>query len=132
MHETIEGEVILIHLDTGTYYSLRGTGAEVWQALQLGAAQAEIVATFAVAYDATPDEIGSSVARLTGQLETEGLIEQREGAASTSVPRQLSTAGGSFIPPVLEKHTDMQDLIVLDPVHEVGAQGWPQRAEPDA
>jgi hypothetical protein len=27
--------------------------------------------------------------------------------------------------PVLEKFTDMQDLILLDPVHDVNPKGWP-------
>jgi hypothetical protein len=128
MHETIEGEVILIHLDTGTYYSLRATGAEIWQALQLGAGRPEIVDALAAAYDGSHDEIRSAVTGLIEQLQDEGLIESRDGVASPETP-SFAAAGGSFRPPVLEKHTDMQDLIVLDPVHEVGAQGWPHREE---
>ena len=30
VHETIDGETILIHLGTGAYYSLEGVGAHVW------------------------------------------------------------------------------------------------------
>jgi len=26
---------------------------------------------------------------------------------------------------VVEKYTDMQDLVLLDPVHEVDERGWP-------
>jgi hypothetical protein len=33
-----------------------------------------------------------------------------------------------FGQPVLEKFTDMADLLLLDPIHEVGEAGWPQRA----
>lgn len=36
VHETIDGEAILIHLVTGTYYSLDGVGAELWGALAAG------------------------------------------------------------------------------------------------
>ena len=32
---------------------------------------------------------------------------------------------GPFVPPTLEKYTDMQDLVLLDPVHEVDERGWP-------
>ena len=32
-----------------------------------------------------------------------------------------------FEAPRLEKYTDMQDLVLLDPVHEVDEQGWPQQ-----
>ena len=37
-----------------------------------------------------------------------------------------------YVPPVLEKFTDMQDLILLDPVHEVSERGWPHAAIPSA
>ena len=30
-----------------------------------------------------------------------------------------------FNAPVLNKYTDMQDLLLLDPIHEVDATGWP-------
>ena len=33
--ETIEGEVLLINLGTGNYYSLRGTGAAIWNAVAM-------------------------------------------------------------------------------------------------
>ena len=32
---------------------------------------------------------------------------------------------GPFTAPVVEKYTDMAELILLDPVHDVSALGWP-------
>ncbi len=37
---------------------------------------------------------------------------------------------GDYVAPVLESFTDMQDLILLDPIHEVDAAGWPNTATP--
>src|SRR5690349_17305658 len=109
MHETIEGEVILIALDTGTYYSLRESGADVWAGIGRGASQAEIVAALSRRYDGSPDEMSSAVAALLGQLEEERLIEaasaedgnaggwaEADSAAATKPP---------FVAPVFEKHT---------------------------
>jgi hypothetical protein len=31
--------------------------------------------------------------------------------------------------PVLNKYTDMQDLLLLDPIHEVDERGWPNSVE---
>ena len=31
LHESIDGEVIAIDLATGNYYSLRGSGADIWR-----------------------------------------------------------------------------------------------------
>jgi hypothetical protein len=32
-----------------------------------------------------------------------------------------------FTPPALTKFTDMQDLLLLDPIHDVGSGGWPAK-----
>jgi hypothetical protein len=134
IHETIEGEVILIDLKTGTYYSLRDTGAAVWQAIEQGADEDAVVAELTSRYDASEDQIRAAGTQLLVELEREGLIRAGEGEAAPATPPSASDNGAGRLPfaaPVLEKHTDMQDLILLDPVHEVGAQGWPHPAPPD-
>jgi Coenzyme PQQ synthesis protein D (PqqD) len=136
IHETIEGEVVLIDLKTGTYYSLRDSGAAVWQAIEQGAGVEGIAAELRARYDASEEQIRDAVRRLLGELEGEGLIRAEEGEAAPAAPPSASaSANGAgrlpFAAPVLEKHTDMQDLILLDPVHEVGAEGWPHPAPPD-
>ena len=37
----------------------------------------------------------------------------------------------SFEAPILHKYTDMQDLLLLDPIHEVDEAGWPS-VKPDS
>lgn len=134
IHETIEGEVILIDLKTGTYYSLRDAGAAAWQAIEHGAGEGEIAAELRSRYEASESEIADAVRRLLAELEREGLVRADEGEAGSAAAPPASDNGAARLPfaaPVLEKHTDMQDLILLDPVHEVGAQGWPHPAPPD-
>src|SRR5918911_43544 len=72
IYETIEGEVILIDLKTGTYYSLRDAGAAVWQALEGGADEDEIGAALERRYEGSPEEIREAVRRLLAELEGEG------------------------------------------------------------
>jgi hypothetical protein len=128
IHETIEGEVIVIDLKTGTYYSLRDTGAAIWQAIDKGAGEDEIVANLGLRYDASDDEIRDAVRRLLAELEQEGLVRAEHGEVEQATGLPGADDSGPRLPfeaPSLEKHTDMQDLILLDPVHEVGAEGWP-------
>ena len=133
IHETIEGEVILIDLKTGTYYSLRDSGAAIWRSLEQGAGEDDIETELRSRYEASGEEIRDAVRRLLGELEREGLIRTEDGEPATVSP-SFSDNGSARLPfeaPVLEKHTDMQDLILLDPVHNVGAEGWPHPAPPN-
>jgi hypothetical protein len=127
--ETIQGETIVIHLTTGTYYSLQETGAEVWDALNTGRPVDGVVDDLAERYDAPRTEIEAAVAQLVHDLRAEDLVaESDENGSVTSAP--VSQNGSSaertaFRAPRLEKFTDMQDLVLLDPVHEVDPRGWP-------
>jgi hypothetical protein len=134
MHETIEGEVIVIDLTTGTYYSLRETGAAIWQAIEHEADVDGIAAAVERRYEGDPAEVRAAVAQLLAELQSEGLIARAAGvngngsAAAAPDDGEVVESRAPFRAPVLEKHSDMQELILLDPVHEVGAQGWPQTA----
>jgi len=134
IHETIDGEVIVIDLTSGTYYSLRGPGAAVWEAVQAGGGEADAVAAVSRLYDGDADAIGTAVGGLLTRLEEERLVRRTEGVAAAAVPAVGEEPGTRlpFEPPVLEKHTDMQDLILIDPVHEVDARGWPHAAGAEA
>jgi hypothetical protein len=129
IHETIEGEVILIDLKTGTYYSLRGVGAAIWQGIVAGADSEQIADELLRRYDASNDQAADAVQSLIRELERESLIRTDDGDGDAAEPPTFENGAGARLPfelSALEKHTDMQDLILLDPVHEVGAEGWPQ------
>lgn len=126
--ETIEGEVILIDLKTGTYYSLREVGAAIWQGIVAGADSDQIAADLRRRYDASEEQIADAVENLLRELEREGLIRNDDSAEEATELPIFENGGGprlAFELATLEKHTDMQDMILLDPVHEVGAEGWP-------
>ena len=129
MHETIDGETIVIDLSTGTYYSLRGSGPTIWNAVASGASREAIVESLENAYEASPGEIAEAAGAFLAQLEAEQLIAQGNGAGPGGGPTSTPAATRSpFEQPQLEKYEDMQDIILLDPVHMVDDQGWPHRA----
>jgi hypothetical protein len=134
IHETIDEVAILLDLKTGTYYSLRGTGAAIWQSIQEGAGVEEIEADLRHRYEASDGEIHNAVQELVAELEREGLVRAEEGDTEHKPGPSASTNAEARLPfeaPMLEKHTDMKEVILLDPVHQVGAEGWPYPAEPE-
>ena len=135
IHESIDGEVIVIDLGTGNYYSLKGSGAEVWDLLvRTGSAtQTALVDALAVRFDAAREDLDAGVGALLAELRHESLIveDATNSAASAPVVPDAGVAKIAFTAPRLEKFTDMQDLVLLDPVHEVDASGWPERRTDD-
>jgi hypothetical protein len=73
VHQTIDDETIIIHFDTGNYYSL--TGAEIWQLVANGYPTAEIPRRLGQLYDADTEALKSGVEQLVGELAAEDLIE---------------------------------------------------------
>jgi Coenzyme PQQ synthesis protein D (PqqD) len=132
IHETLDGEVIVVNLDTGVYYSLTGVAAEIWAAVEAGASTAQAAAELHVRYDAPRDDIDGAVAHFVHELEREQLISG-DGDAGVHAPAAVNgTPRPKFVEPQLRKYTDMKELLLLDPIHEVGEAGWPNSAADDA
>jgi len=131
--ETIDGEAVLVNLETGDYFSLDRVGAEIWNVLSAGATIEEIGSVLATRYGLDPDIARAAVVGLIEEMQKEGLVVEDgslggEGAIellqATSQPDSMPRP---FEPPVLRKYTDMQDQLMLDPIHEVDGTGWPNR-----
>lgn len=126
----LEGEVVAIHLGTGIYYSLRGSAAVLWQALAEPADDVLLGARLVAQFGITPAQAEQDATVFLFRLQAEGLIRPAAGGAGPAV----ADAAGPMLPyaaPVFERFADLQDLLLLDPIHDVGAQGWPQRPKPN-
>lgn len=129
VYEEVDGELIVIDLGSGSYYSLAGCGPVVWQMLLGGASAAEIVAALEARYEAEPGEIEASVAGLLARLRENDLVIADDGAVAEAATATAAGEGREpFQPPVFERYTDMKDYFLLDPIHEVDPAGWPKPA----
>ncbi len=132
VHETIDGETILLDLRTGIYYSLDDNGSVLWNFLasagDAGGA-ADILAATAIDREKA---IREGVSIFVKQLLAENLlVEDGESRGDeTGIPDNLAeslrSVAKSFNPPVIQKYSDMQDLLMLDPIHDVDQEGWPE------
>lgn len=125
--ETIEGELVMINLARGTYYSTDGVGATIWELVQQGLPLGKVVTAACAAYAASPGEVAPAVERFLERLVDEQLVVPAEGVEPQPV-EQVSHASEvqPFAPPVLNVYADMADILLLDPVHDVDESGWPR------
>jgi hypothetical protein len=107
-------------LESGRYYSLEGAAARAWEAIQAGGDTDGVTAAVAAAAGIGAEDARPDVAVFLAELEEEGLILGGNGAGPVA-------AGPGRVRLVLNRYTDMQDLIVIDPIHDVDETGWPNR-----
>lgn len=121
--EIVDGEYVVINLDTGKYYNMVGLGAEVFELLIGGAPKSALLSLVCSDGDFAPkldDFIAVAV--------EEGLIQQIDVSAS-GLPLKSINLTGDLESLTIKVYTDMQELLGLDPIHEVDpAQGWPNQA----
>lgn len=122
--ETLDGEVVILDQVEGTYFSLGGAGADVWQMLLGGASTPAIVAAMCARFEGDAGAIGDAVTQLVERLAAEGLLDLVEGGAAPASSSEPE-ARRPWVAPSLERFTDLQSLLLLDPIHDVDASGWP-------
>ena len=138
VHEIFDDhEAAIINLKSGNYYSLDPVGAFVWAHIESGATVGEVVEEVLGRYEASPAEVSREVGRFLQTLEQEELIVRY----SDTVPKpdgrrvKIGIDGNgekiAFTLPVIERYNDMQELLLLDPIHEVDDTGWPNRKQED-
>ena len=122
--KVFDDEVVVLEMQTGTYFSLRGSGVDVWRLVEENASAGRISETLGERYDAPSAEIAVAVEALLRELAEARLIvaDPSLEPAPASLPE---TKRAPFSAPEIERFTDMQDLLLLDPIHEVDDAGWP-------
>lgn len=117
-HECFDGDVVVVDLENGKYYSFTQSGSAIWLALTEATTPADLVEHGA---------FGDSVPEFVLRLCEYRLIAARPDIA----PAPLSAAcaerlRNSVEAPDVTVFDDMADLFVADPIHDVDEpSGWP-------
>lgn len=113
--EQFDDEIVVLNTETGVYFSIRGSGIAIWQALAEGHSMEAIRG----AAEAASDGEARRFAAFVDDLLEKGLLRPAQNPAPPRSPIE-PLAGAMFAgaPPMLETYQDMQDLLLLCPVHE--------------
>jgi hypothetical protein len=72
------GSLVLLDLESGRYYTLEGSGPEVWGLCDGRHPLQSIVATVSGAHDVDPEVVRADVLELLDHLTAEGLLDVAE------------------------------------------------------
>jgi hypothetical protein len=127
VHETIEGEVIIVNLDKGLYFSTDGVGACIWAMIVAGRTADEVLVWANDSFGA--DEVASAdVAEFINELREQELV-RLVAEPSEGDDLDLPAAPAVYAKPTLHVYADMEELLLLDPIHDVSDDaGWPHAA----
>ena len=124
--EVIDGEAVVINMETGKYFCLNGAGATIWQWLEQGAGAEAMVAALTAGNGAGTADARAALLGFLEALNKEELLAVHDGAgASCRLPSSPATAA-DLLSPDIEVFTDMQQFLLVDPVHEIDEDGIPR------
>jgi hypothetical protein len=133
--EAYPDETVLIHFPTGCYYSLDVVGQQLWEALSQGVAVGDVVEWARSYYAGDSEKIGEVVVGFANALAEEKLLRPVEAPLPPEGGSLLPAVAAKgerplFVPPLLSRFRDMQEMLLFDPVHEVTEAGWPRVEAP--
>ncbi len=121
--ELIDGEVVIMNLQTGHYFSARDTGALCWAWLESGRDPATVPVALAEVYGGAAADYQAAVDAFIESLLEHALV--RPGTVASATLASAMPPPEHYRPPLLEVFADMQDLLLLDPIHDTDEMGWP-------
>ncbi|MCZ6860731.1 MAG: PqqD family protein [Alphaproteobacteria bacterium] len=129
--EMMDGEVVIMNLKSGNYHSSLGIGAVVWAWIEERKSVREIQCLTSRRYDASAEEITVTLKAFFDRLVEEDLVrevavEDPDRANAQGYNADTPSTKERYEIPELCTYTDMQDLLLLDPIHDVGDAGWPK------
>lgn len=72
----VDDEIVIICLDSGRFFSIKGTGLAVWHMIDRGASRGQILAGLADRFDAAPEVLARDVELFLGDARRAGLIRE--------------------------------------------------------
>ncbi len=121
-----EGQYIVLNHVTGEYYSFDRASSAVLGAVLSGADESSVTEAFLEKYG--PDcGAAPKVAKFVRELLEAGIIAEAESPAAGAGAALIGEIADKTMPELgFEAFSDVADLLLMDPIHEVDEEmGWP-------
>jgi len=123
--EDFTGQIVILNLANGHYFSLAGIASRIWTLILAGHAPRSILISIQAK---RPELVEQSMGFLARIVEL-NLVRAREadpGDTSSAIDEAWSGDG-----PEIQVYDDLAELIFADPIHDVDErEGWPAPRQP--
>lgn len=119
--DVFDGEYIIANLDTGLYYSIQGIAVSLINALPFPD-QNMVISELKQHFPEHESEIEVTLSSIMNELLAEEIILSKDfDSIQSAEPIDLPK---NYIAGRFNRYADMQDLLLLDPIHDVDENGW--------
>jgi Coenzyme PQQ synthesis protein D (PqqD) len=121
--EVFDGEAVIVNLRRGRYYAMTPLATALWSRFDQQPSFDSLVASGGSVWT-DPAVARRELRSFVDRLLREELIESVSEPVAPKVAVELLP---TFADPVLdlEVFTDLEDLLLLDPIHDLDEGGWP-------
>ncbi len=127
--QQFDSEVVLANYQNGVYYNLDGSAAQIWLGLKVNRTVEEIGSALAAATGGDVTSITHQVKTFVDSMLAEGLIANgaADARGETAIGTWAPALSGAFVAPEFQRFDNLRELLLMDPVHDAGEEGWPLR-----
>ena len=70
----LEGEAVILNLESGVYFGLNGVGTRIWALIQEHGSLRKVLAAMQQEYEVAPQDLERDLRELIDQLQSRGLV----------------------------------------------------------
>jgi hypothetical protein len=123
--ECFDEEVVVLDLVEGVYYAFGGAAVVAWPYIIAQHPEPVIASTLAKSYGVRLDELTRDLTEFVERLVREKILLTSPEDVSELDRFRLDSLG-EYEGFIFERHAEMDDLLTLDPIHDVDPKkGWP-------
>jgi hypothetical protein len=121
--DDLDGEIVVLNLVSGVYFSLRNLAAAVWRDLAAGHSVGSLIGGI----DRVDERIAEATVTLIHNFEQTGIMRQASPRPVQTEPESLALVRTGEARLTIECFEDMKELVLSSPVHIYDADdqmGW--------
>lgn len=126
--ERLNGETIILNFKSGTYYSSQGPGSDLIWLISNKISKDSWKQILEQHYIFNINQKDGIEEFLQVALK-ENLIYEIENLDSKIAELPLDCERSHWVMPALEKHEEIEHLLLVDPIHDSAIEGWPNLDE---